>query len=104
MMDSHATLSQLAAPVTLFPQTVSNFAVTDKSAAARDARVLELVDTLQAELGDNGRILLRESGTEPAIRVLVECDDQHRCEAIAARVAACLEECGYLAKGQSVSY
>ncbi len=104
MMDTHLPLSKLAAPVTMYPQTIRNIAVTDKAAAGRDERVLALVEQIKTELGKEGRILLRESGTEPAIRVLVECDDQHRCEEYAEQVAALLERCGYAAKGQAVSY
>ncbi|MBQ8682942.1 MAG: phosphoglucosamine mutase [Clostridia bacterium] len=104
MMDTHLSLSKLAAPVVMFPQTIRSLAVTDKVAAARDDRVLALVEKIGEELGRDGRILLRESGTEPAIRVMVECDDQKRCENYAGQVAALLEQCGYIAKGQSVSY
>ncbi len=104
MMDTHLTLSQLAAPVTMYPQTVRHIAVKDKSAAAKDERVLALVEKIRTELGDNGRVLLRESGTEPAIRVLVECDNQKLCESYALQVEELMDQCGYTAKDQKASY
>ena len=93
MIDSKHTLGKLASPVVMFPQTIRNVTVTDKTAATSHPRVLALVEEIRSELGEDGRILLRESGTEPAVRVMVECDDQKRCDAYAARVAATIEEC-----------
>lgn len=96
MMDTHLPMSKLAAPVTMFPQTLTNVPVTDKTAAARDERVLNTVHQWEEKLGKRGRILLRESGTEPLIRVLVECDDSHLCEECSHQIVAQLRECGYI--------
>ncbi|MBQ9860510.1 MAG: phosphoglucosamine mutase [Clostridia bacterium] len=104
MMDTHLPLSRLAAPVAMYPQCLRHVAVTDKGAAARDPQVLALVEEIRTELGAQGRVLLRESGTEPALRVLVECADQARCEACADRIAEQIKRCGHLSRGQNVSY
>ena len=93
VIESKLTLGKLAAPVTMFPQTIRNVPVTDKAAATGHPRVKALVEKIARELGDNGRVLLRESGTEPAVRVMVECDDQKRCDEYAAHVASLIEEC-----------
>lgn len=96
MMDTHLPMSKLAAPVTMYPQTLTNVPVTDKAAAARDEQVMCVVHQLEEKLGKRGRILLRESGTEPLIRVLVECDDSHLCEDCSQQIVAKLRECGYI--------
>ncbi len=93
MIESKLTLGKLASPVVMFPQTIRNVPVADKAAVSAHPRVQALVEEIGNELGDDGRILLRESGTEPAVRVMVECDDQKRCDAYAARVASLIEDC-----------
>ncbi len=92
MIDSKLPLSKLAAPVAMFPQTIRNVPVADKAVTGHP-RVKALVEEIGKDLGEDGRILLRESGTEPAVRVMVECDDQRRCDAYAAQVALLIEEC-----------
>ena len=95
MIDKKSSLSALAAPVTMYPQAIVNVTVKDKSAVAADERVRNLIETISAELKGNGRILLRESGTEPIIRIMVESDDQKVCEAQTERVAEFIRELGY---------
>ena len=65
----------------------------------RDPQVLALVGEIREALGDGGRILLRESGTEPAVRVMVECDDRRRCESLTAAVEQKLRERGFSSRG-----
>ncbi|MBE6779134.1 MAG: phosphoglucosamine mutase [Ruminococcaceae bacterium] len=92
MMERKLPLSKLAAPVVMYPQTIRTVAVADKAAVAADEQVLALVEQIRDELGEDGRILLRESGTEPALRVMVECNDQKKCDAYVDRVVALIEE------------
>jgi phosphoglucosamine mutase len=65
--------------LTLYPQVQENVPVADKSAAQADPDIQKAVAEIAARLGDSGRILVRESGTEPLIRVMVEAQSQEIC-------------------------
>ncbi|MDT4891954.1 MAG: phosphoglucosamine mutase [Pseudonocardiales bacterium] len=80
-------LAELAAVVQRLPQVLVNVAVADREAVATSAAVLTAVRAAEAELGDTGRILLRPSGTEQLVRVMVEAPTQPQADAIARRVA-----------------
>ena len=73
-------LSKLAEPVTIYPQVLKNVRVKSKSEAQNDPDVQEAVAKVAEMLGDTGRILVRESGTEPVIRVMVEAETESLCE------------------------
>ena len=92
--ESKRPLSELVAPVKMYPQTVKNITVKSKPEVAANLDVQALVKQIGDELGNNGRILLRESGTEPVIRVMVESTSQKECEALAQRVADKITELG----------
>lgn len=64
----------------MFPQLLKNVRVADKPAAVNNPKVQEEVQKITAALGDNGRILLRESGTEPVVRVMVEAGTDELCQ------------------------
>ncbi|NNG35879.1 phosphoglucosamine mutase [Nakamurella aerolata] len=81
-------LGNLARIVTKFPQVLINVRVADKQQAADAPEVLAAVEQATAELGDQGRVLLRPSGTEPMIRVMVEAPTLDAAQGIADRVAA----------------
>jgi phosphoglucosamine mutase len=85
---SGATLGQLAAAVTTFPQVLINVREVDKSRVGSDPDVLAAVAAAEAELGGSGRVLLRASGTEPLVRVMVEAPTERQAEDIAGRLAA----------------
>ena len=74
------TLSQLCEGFTVYPQVLKNVKVTDKAVAQADPDVQAAVAEIAAKLGDSGRILVRESGTEPLVRVMVEAQTQAICE------------------------
>ena len=95
MLAKKLPLSKLAEPVTIYPQVLINVRVKDKKAAQADADVQAAVDAVAAELGNTGRILVRESGTEPLVRVMVEAPDQGLCQALAQRVVDMIKQKGH---------
>ena len=95
MIGRKKTLSQLAAPLSIYPQVLKNVRVTDKTEARNDAAVKEAVSKVTEELGGNGRILVRESGTEPVVRVMVEAGSTEECEMYVDRVIDVIRQRGY---------
>ena len=79
MLEKKKTLAELAEPVKIYPQLLKNVRVVDKKVARENAAMLAAVDAVAKELGDDGRILVRESGTEPLIRVMVEASTDELC-------------------------
>lgn len=92
MLDRKTTLGKLAAPVVLYPQVLINVPVEDKAVAMNDPEVKKLEQSITEELGDDGRLLLRPSGTEPYIRVMVEAEAEQRCYQLANDMARLLRE------------
>ena len=80
MLAKKKTLSELAAPLVIYPQVLKNIRVTDKTQAQDDADVKAAVEAVANALGADGRILVRESGTEPVVRVMVEAGSTEECE------------------------
>lgn len=95
MLAKKLPLSRLAEPVTIYPQVLINVRVQDKRAAQEDPAVKAAVEAVAAELRDAGRILVRESGTEPLVRVMVEAESQDRCQALAERVVDVIRAQGH---------
>ena len=95
MLDRKQTMSQLAEPVKIYPQVLKNVQVTDKTQAQNDPEVKAAVAKAAEELGDSGRILLRESGTEPLVRVMVEAESTETCERIVDEIIALIKARGY---------
>ena len=79
MMAKKTTMSQLAQGLSVYPQVLKNVRVTDKAVAQADEDVQAAVAQIAQKLGDTGRILVRESGTEPVIRVMVEAESEDIC-------------------------
>jgi phosphoglucosamine mutase len=96
MIENHSSLSKLSSPVHLYPQLLKNVRVVDKRAVAQDANIQQKVKEINQELGDEGRILLRESGTEPVIRIMVEADDKSLCQKYINDVYALIKKGGYV--------
>ncbi|CAN5293725.1 phosphoglucosamine mutase [soil metagenome] len=88
MVVTGRSVAELASVVTRFPQVLLNVPVTDRSAAAESDAVAEAVRVAQDELGDSGRVLLRSSGTEHLVRVMVEAATQEQADEVAQRLAA----------------
>ncbi|MBQ1521088.1 MAG: phosphoglucosamine mutase, partial [Clostridia bacterium] len=80
MLDRKLPLSELMQGLEVFPQVLKNVKVVDKDAALNDPEVKAAEEKVAADLGDNGRILLRKSGTEPVLRVMVEAPEHTICE------------------------
>ena len=79
MIAKKKTMSQLCEGLTVYPQVLKNIRVTDKTTAQNDPDVQAAVSEVAAKLGESGRILVRESGTEPVIRVMVEAESEDLC-------------------------
>ena len=95
MLARKTTLSKLAAPVTTYPQVLINVRVKDKKTAQADPAVQAAVQAVADELGDTGRILVRESGTEPVVRVMVEAPEKAQCQELAERVVNVIRAQGH---------
>jgi phosphoglucosamine mutase len=80
-------LSELAAGMSQFPQVLLNVKVREPVDPTRDASVRDAVVGVEAELGARGRVVLRASGTEPVIRIMVEGEDRQQVTALAGRLA-----------------
>jgi len=95
MLARKERLSRLAEPVVIYPQVLINVRVKDKKAAQDDPAVQAAVQAVTAELGNTGRILVRESGTEPVVRVMVEAPEKDLCRTLTERVVAVIRENGH---------
>ncbi|MBQ9325958.1 MAG: phosphoglucosamine mutase [Clostridia bacterium] len=95
MMARKQKMSELAQDLVLYPHVLKNIRVMDKKATREDPRVVEAVKKVADALGDTGRILVRESGTEPVIRVMVEAKDRELCDQYVDDVLKVIRESGY---------
>ena len=97
MLAKGKPMSELAAPVVFYPQVLKNVKVKSKSDAQNDPDVQKAVDEVSEKLGDKGRILVRESGTEPVIRVMVEAESDEVCEKYVDQVIDVIRAKGHIA-------
>ena len=95
MLAKKVPMSKLAEPLKIYPQVLENVRVTDKKAAQNDPAVQEAVKAVAEALGDTGRILVRESGTEPVVRVMVEAPDHDTCQKYVSQVVEVIKAKGY---------
>ena len=95
MLAKKMPMSKLAEPLKIYPQVLENVKVTDKKAAQADEAVQEAVNKVAEALGDTGRILVRESGTEPVVRVMVEAPDHDTCQKYVDEVVETIKSRGY---------
>ena len=96
MLEKKETLSKLASGVTILPQVLKNVRVKDKAGALNDPDVLTAEKAVEQALGDDGRLLLRQSGTEPLIRVMVEANTTGICEKYVDQLIAVMKEKGHV--------
>ncbi len=96
MCETKLPLSELASGMKVYPQLLKNVVVTDKDAALACPEVTAAVAKAEAELGDNGRMLLRKSGTEPLVRVMAEAETDELCEKMTGMVIDAMDRAGML--------
>lgn len=85
-------LSELAGEMEIFPQVLKNVKVTDKKNALTNPKITEAIDEVEEEMAGQGRVLVRPSGTEPLVRVMVEALTKEDCERYADRVVAVIDD------------
>ena len=98
LVETQLPLSVLASEVTMYPQVLKNVVVDDKDATLEDPAVKLAVEAATAELGDNGRVLLRKSGTEPVLRVMSEAGSNEECEKHVDAIIESMKVSGHLIK------
>ena len=96
ILESKQTLSKLVSPVKVLPQKLRNVRVTDKNAVMEDKVVLDKFEEVNKEIGDNGRALLRQSGTEPVVRIMLECPTLAECDEYINKIYAVIKKRGYV--------
>lgn len=95
MLAKEQPMSKLAEPLVIYPQVLTNVRVSDKAAAQNDPDVKAAVEKAAEALGDSGRILVRESGTEPVVRVMVEASSEKLCIKYVDSVVDVIKDKGY---------
>ncbi|WP_077612365.1 phosphoglucosamine mutase [Clostridium sp. Marseille-P2415] len=96
ILEKKESLAKLVSELKIYPQVLKNVRVHDKGAAQADEAVKAEVEKVAESLGDSGRILLRQSGTEPVVRVMVEAADLKTCEAYVEQVIEVMKQRGHL--------
>lgn len=96
MCSKKTTLAKLCTPLTIYPQLLKNVRVTDKNAVLSDSDVLAAVKQAENELGNNGRMLVRPSGTEPLLRIMAEAQTKELCEKYVSMVENTVREKGFI--------
>jgi len=95
MCDMKSSLAKLAEPIRFYSQFTKNIRVKNKAAVLSDKEVLNKKDEVEATLGGKGRILLRQSGTEPVIRIMTECESEDLCKELAEQIAEVIIKNGH---------
>ncbi|MBO5197065.1 MAG: phosphoglucosamine mutase [Lachnospiraceae bacterium] len=95
MLESKMPLSELLKDIVIYPQLLKNVRVQDKKKAKEDPDVMAAVEEVAKELGDDGRILVRESGTEPVLRVMVEAASDEICRVNVDKVIEVIRKKGH---------
>ena len=95
MLAKKEKLSNLAEGMKTFPQVLENVKVSDKALTIADEDVQDIISKVETELGNKGRILVRESGTEPLVRVMVECEKTDDCKKYVESVVSVIRRKGY---------
>ncbi|MGN0511040.1 MAG: phosphoglucosamine mutase [Lachnospiraceae bacterium] len=94
MIGRKKKMSELSDGLVMYPQVLENVRVSDKKAAQDDAEVREAIKEVEETLGDKGRILVRESGTEPVVRVMVEAETTEICQQMVNKVVEVMKRKG----------
>ncbi len=94
--DSKLTLAKLAEPVKLYPQYTKNIRVKDKAEVLADKEILKELEKVEGIIAGKGRALLRQSGTEPVIRIMIESESESKCKELADMIAKVVGERGHI--------
>ncbi len=92
LKDTGKTLSELAGEMKKYPQVLKNVRVIDKNKVMTNPRVTEAIEIVEEEMGEHGRVLVRPSGTEPLVRVMVEAPTEEDCEKYVEKVVSVVDE------------
>ncbi len=96
MRDKKSSLSALVEDLVVYPQYLKNLRVKDKDVVMHDEAVLKACEEVEKDIAGNGRVLLRQSGTEPVIRVMIEAETDELCKEYAQRIADVIIERGHV--------
>ena len=96
IIEEKKSLYELTKDLFMYPQLLKNVEVTDKNKCMEDKSLLEYKDSLEKELADDGRILLRKSGTENLVRIMVEAKEDSICKDYCEKIANKIKELGYI--------
>jgi len=89
-------LSELKEGLTIYPQLLTNIKVTDKDAVINAPEVLKAKEEAEASLMGDGRVILRKSGTEPLIRVMVEGKNDEICKEVTDKIVTVIDKSGFV--------
>lgn len=92
MKETGKKLSELASEVAIYPQKLVNLRVTDKNKALTDPEVLAVIEEVEKEMGDSGRVLVRPSGTEPLLRIMAEAPTDELVETYVDKIAQVVKQ------------
>lgn len=92
MKETKKPLSELASEIELYPQILKNVRVKDKERVMSHPKILDVLDSIKRELGEDGRLLVRPSGTEPLIRIMVEAETEEQCHVYADQMKKAVEQ------------
>ena len=92
MKETGKKLSELASEVAIYPQKLVNLRVTDKNKALTDPEVLAVIEEVENEMGDSGRVLVRPSGTEPLLRIMAEAPTDELVETYVDKIAQVVKQ------------
>jgi phosphoglucosamine mutase len=96
MKDRKCAFSKLCDKLTLNPQICKNFIVNNKKAVVQDTALTEQINNINKNLSDGGRVILRASGTENLIRVMVETESEEKCVSLIKQIEQLMKERNYL--------
>ena len=96
MLEKKMSLGELVKPMRVYPQLLVNVRVADKAAVRNDEELWQAVSEANAKLGTDGRLLVRESGTEPVIRVMAEAETDQLCSEYVGRITELLKKRGHM--------
>ena len=96
MLERRESLSELTRNLKIYPQLTKNLKISDRDGVMHDTAVLQVADSIRLELGEKGKLLIRKSGTEPLIRISVECEDNEKCCSYISKIVDVIRNRGYM--------